>query len=80
MWKETNKVSEFILLNNTKYYVWKQNFEVNMTLQRKEYKVLCEYKLIVLVKMFSQWFFANEKTNITSTALKICDLTEDVMT
>ena len=34
---------------------------------------------IVLFKMFSRWFFANNKTNITSTALKLCSPTEDVM-
>ena len=34
---------------------------------------------IVLIKMFLQWFFANKKINITSTALKLCDMTEDVI-
>ena len=34
---------------------------------------------IVLFKMFSRWFFANNKTNITSTALQLCSPTEDVM-
>ena len=34
---------------------------------------------IGLFKMFSQWFFANNTTNIASTGLKLCDLTEDVM-
>ena len=35
---------------------------------------------IVLVKMFLQWFFANKRIIITSTALKLCDVTDAVMT
>ena len=35
--------------------------------------------IIVLFKMFLRWFFANNKTNVTSTALKLCSVTEDVM-
>ena len=34
---------------------------------------------IVLSIMFTRWFFANSKTNITSTALKLCSPIEDVM-
>ena len=34
---------------------------------------------IALFKMFSQWFFTNNETNITSTSLKLCSPTEDVM-
>ena len=37
-------------------------------------------KHVIIIKMFSRCFFANRKTNINSTALKLCDLTEDVMT
>ena len=37
------------------------------------------YRSIVLFKMFLRWFFANNKTKITSTALKLCSPMEDVM-
>ena len=34
---------------------------------------------IVLLKMFSRWFFANKKIIIRSTALKLCNLTDDII-
>ena len=45
-----------------------------------EQKRAQQYTCIVLIKMFLRWFFANKKTNVLSTALKLCGLTEDVMT
>ena len=39
-----------------------------------------EVDQIVLVKMFLQWFFADKKLTITSTALKLCYVTDEIMT
>ena len=35
--------------------------------------------IIFLVKMFWPWFITNTKFNITSTALKLYDFTDDLM-
>ena len=37
------------------------------------------FMFIVRIKIFSRWFIVNKDIIITSTALKLCDVTDDVM-
>ena len=50
------------------------------TITAATYLTILYAQHIGLFKAFSQWFFANITSNINSTALKLCDRTEDVMT
>ena len=59
----------------------------NIDIKKQLIQVVCLLEMlfvslsrIVVIKMFLRWFFANEKFIITSTALKLCDVMDDVMT